>query len=274
MEVRFFTITPNDAQKIIDADKAVRKDNPFIVDNRPLYKSVVEKYSREMTNGNWAKNWDAIVISPEGVVINGQHRLEAVVKSQTTQTMLFILDADATLVGDIGKSRSAKDILTISGYDTSGLVYSTYGVGAVRAILKYLGGIMTPTAFDVHDFIESEHSSGLEYILEENRRAGAKVKSANVVAGIFGAWVCTKDERVFEFARQLSDGIGASAPALGLREYLIRRDTKHGQVDTIKRTQYAICAHLKGRKTKITKCPDEYIYMPSKADLGIEQEEK
>ena len=274
MEARFYTITPNDAQRIIDTDKAVRKDNSFITNNRRLYKSVVEKYSREMINGNWAKNWDAIVISPEGVVINGQHRLEAIVKSQTTQTMLFILDADETLVGDIGKSRSAKDVLDISGYDTSGLAYSTYGVGAVRAILKYLGGIMIPTAFDVHDFIESECSSGLELILEENRRAGTKVKNANVVAGIFGAWVCTKDEGVFEFTRQLSDGIGASAPALGLREYLIRRDTKHGQVDTIKRTQYAICAHLKGRKSKVTKCPDEYIYMPSKAELGIKQEEK
>jgi len=49
--------------------------------NRPLSKSHVDKLSDSLLRGEWVMNGDAIRISKCGILIDGQHRLSAVVKS-------------------------------------------------------------------------------------------------------------------------------------------------------------------------------------------------
>jgi hypothetical protein len=46
--------------------------------NRRLSQAIVDQYVRDMANGEWELNPDGISFSPDGVLLNGQHRLNAV----------------------------------------------------------------------------------------------------------------------------------------------------------------------------------------------------
>lgn len=49
--------------------------------NRPDRPSVVDKYAADMKKGNWKTTHQGIAIDTEGNVIDGQHRLLAIIKA-------------------------------------------------------------------------------------------------------------------------------------------------------------------------------------------------
>ena len=62
--------------------------------NRPLKKSLIEYYASQMKSGQWRLTGQGISISDANELIDGQHRLAAIVKSKTTQKMLIIHNLD------------------------------------------------------------------------------------------------------------------------------------------------------------------------------------
>lgn len=85
--------------------------------NRRLNDRLVDTYVRDMAALNWQLNGEAIKISVNGEVLDGQHRLAAVVKSGMTVMMLVVEDlpneVQATM--DSGRKRSVSDALHIQG---------------------------------------------------------------------------------------------------------------------------------------------------------------
>jgi hypothetical protein len=63
------------------------KRNPH---NRPLQPRVINKYVRDMLDGNWVLDGQAITLASDGTIINGQHRLSAVVQSGVTISSLVV----------------------------------------------------------------------------------------------------------------------------------------------------------------------------------------
>lgn len=47
--------------------------------------SKIQKYAEEMKKGQWLYNGDSILINTDGVLVNGQHRLEAIVAANLAQ---------------------------------------------------------------------------------------------------------------------------------------------------------------------------------------------
>lgn len=89
------------------------KRNP---DNRPIkWKS--QLYAADMRAGRWTFNGEPIILSREGLVNDGQHRLTAIIESNTTQDMMFVfgLDRDSRLTVDQGAARGAGDYLGMGG---------------------------------------------------------------------------------------------------------------------------------------------------------------
>lgn len=86
--------------------------------NRKLRDTLVDRYAREMAAGRWMVNGEAIQISRSGVLINGQHRLAAIVESGTTQQMLVVtnIEGEAQATVDTGAKRSVGDVLNLAGY--------------------------------------------------------------------------------------------------------------------------------------------------------------
>lgn len=95
--------------------------------NRKLRKAVVSKYARDMSRGLWKFNGEPIQFDSNGDLINGQHRLNAVRESRTTQPFLVVtgLPPEAHESLDAGAKRTAGDVLTLAGYDDGKTIGAT-----------------------------------------------------------------------------------------------------------------------------------------------------
>lgn len=86
--------------------------------NRNVRNRVIDKYATDMTNGDWdGENGQSIVISDDGRVVDGQHRLWAIVQSETTQRMLVVTGVAMTsqLNIDAQAKRKFSDTLHLNG---------------------------------------------------------------------------------------------------------------------------------------------------------------
>lgn len=87
-------------------------------ENRSVRQRVVNLYAREMERGNWHLSNDAIAFDEDGTLINGQHRLEAVIQSGTVQRFLVVrgLDPEAFQWMDQPYKRTLAQALKLDGY--------------------------------------------------------------------------------------------------------------------------------------------------------------
>lgn len=85
-------------------------------DERPLKTGRVPQYARDMVNGTWELNGDAIQFDYNGVRLNGKHRLHAIVASGISVPMLVMwgLQPDAFRTIDRGVPRSFADTLQLA----------------------------------------------------------------------------------------------------------------------------------------------------------------
>lgn len=102
-------MTPQKAKEYID------NSNVFI---RPLSQHIVSKYASQMLSNNFQLNPENnfITIDKIGNIMNGNHRLNAIVKSGKTYRMkVYHLDEENPIyITDIGKTRTTADITGIN----------------------------------------------------------------------------------------------------------------------------------------------------------------
>jgi len=103
--------------------------------NRNVRQHRVDDYARQMQDGHWKKSGNTISIGPDGRLLNGQHRLWAVVESGVTQQFVIVLEEsnDIYEVFDTGLNRQAIDILKVKEI-TQGNQYK----GIADKFLKYI----------------------------------------------------------------------------------------------------------------------------------------
>lgn len=120
---RLETITPSDAVRLLEHNK----------ENRRLRIHDVRKYARDLAQGRWTLNNDAICITPSGRLINGQHRLEAIVEAGVPMTALVSRDMpdDTQHNMDGGARRTAADALHLTGNQYAHLLASTAKFGVL-----------------------------------------------------------------------------------------------------------------------------------------------
>lgn len=112
MEIRKILITPQLAKEMLTMN----------TNNRNVSHAKVNQYSREMKSGKWMYDTGELIkISETGVIMDGQHRLEAIITANTPVYMHVAtgIKEDRFKVLDTGKSRSASDIFKINGVKNS-----------------------------------------------------------------------------------------------------------------------------------------------------------
>lgn len=107
IKITIVTITPQYAEELLGR-------NPR---NRILRPRNLANLERAMLNGEWELNGEAIKVDTDGFVLDGQHRLHAVVNTGVSiQTILVEgLPSETQDTMDTGKSRTLADILQIRG---------------------------------------------------------------------------------------------------------------------------------------------------------------
>lgn len=101
---RIIQMTPRRAQAILEACN---------LHNRGCEDRRIAQYAEDMRRDGWLFTGEAIKISREGVLLDGQHRLYAVLDAAATVPLLLItgLDPRAQEVMDQGKPRSLGDAM-------------------------------------------------------------------------------------------------------------------------------------------------------------------
>lgn len=98
-------VTPEMARKFLDRNTG----------NRPQSQATINRYAKDMEIGVWKMTGDPIRFSKTGKLIDGQHRMMAVIQSGVTVSFVVIRELSDEIfdVLDSGKGRSKSDILFI-----------------------------------------------------------------------------------------------------------------------------------------------------------------
>lgn len=124
MKVNRILITPSSAKELLEIN----------VINRRVRKEVVASYARDMKNGKWRDNTGELIkISKSNVLLDGQHRLYAVIQSNVSSYFHVATDIedDVFTVLDTGKMRGGSDVLQVYGaknYTRISAIIQSYNV--------------------------------------------------------------------------------------------------------------------------------------------------
>lgn len=85
--------------------------------NRKLSDKLVSTYAETMAEGEWRLNGEPIIFDKNGRLQSGQHRLMAVIESNTTITSVVVRGAEPESIYSLesGRRRRMTDVLTLMG---------------------------------------------------------------------------------------------------------------------------------------------------------------
>ena len=112
--------------------------------NRNVRPSIVANYAADMLAGRWAFAADPIRFDVDGRLVDGQHRLTAVVRAKTVTVPFLVvrnLDPESQFYMDAGIQRSAGDQLSMKGVKDPNVVAS-----AANFVVRYDAGKATSSA--------------------------------------------------------------------------------------------------------------------------------
>lgn len=211
-------------------------ENKF--DNRRLDDRNVNKIARDIKNGKWVFDGTPIRFDKEGNIIDGQHRLWAIVTAGKQVECLVIrgLDNKAKITIDSGKSRSLSDIFHFNGYVNNNVLAS---VCRLAIGWRTTNGNMWKWATDnshkrlsAQEMLEEANNNSLAILAVQNSlslKMVRKIMGPGMAAFSYYLFLSTGAPRheVDDFFLGIEKGIGLSvnSPILLLRNTLTIRDT-------------------------------------------------
>lgn len=232
MESRVMLITPAIAAFYLSKN----------IKNRKISERHIKKLAKEMTNGKWVLNGEPIQFDSKGRLLNGQHRLSAIILSNVAVKMLVVTgieDENAFATIDQNSlSRGAHTVLQMKG-----VLNATIMTSISKKLLhwnttkdKFTFSFNT-TAYkevsssDIVDFYE-ENEKDILFIYESVRDAKVLKTCAARSALIAALIICYQANAAIApmFITMLRNGIGLQedSPVLLLREKLTYSVPKEG----------------------------------------------
>lgn len=262
MHISIQTVTPKMADALLESNTR----------NRNISESKVNEYAREMTAGKWALTHQGISISSDGTLLDGQHRLAAIVKSGVSVKMPVStgMSQDGAFAVDQLRPRSKADAIKIGGLSGE---LKAKDVATINSLMTMFFGRKTSSAKEIAGYAE-ENIDGIRFIQQAFPKNLRGVSSASVRIAFFCAYYYECEDSLRELAKMLHAGIISDVK----HSYVVRfRDeimstTAGGRSDMIERTKRAMklintyCANRKcGRLTT----PSIFIYPAP----GVEEDE-
>lgn len=209
-------VTPDFAAQLLKAN----------TNNRPISKASVRLYASEMRAGRWTNNGDTIRLSKGGRLLDGQHRLLAVISAGIPVQMTIVegLDDDTFKTIDQGRKRTNADILAIAGEKNTNRL-----AAAARAVFMIERGLVSSMASVVPGDIIETLERRPEIRMWVSRMCSMKSVKSHFPASLGGLAALYAErygsEVVESFLTALSDGAGLEKgnPALVLRERFLFR---------------------------------------------------
>lgn len=198
---------------------------------RRLVAKHVERLAETIKAGRWdSENGETIKISTAGAVIDGQHRLQAIVEAGEPVVCLVVYGVPESSFStiDTGRPRRHSDVLSIAGH-----VNVTALASAIKFVMIYEHGVNNPSlaAISIDSQIRPTPEQVLDFaqknsdILEDVRVGSRFNKIANTSAVAAARYVIAQNntaEDVDAFFDRMFSGAELSVgdPILALRNYL------------------------------------------------------
>jgi hypothetical protein len=193
--------------------------------NRRVTRRKLDALGSQMRKGEFENTGEPIIISAEGVLNNGQHRLLAVVEADAVVDMdvRFGIPRRAFTKTDTGAPRTGGDVLTIAGVAHGGMVSS-----AVRLVILYKRGLPD----SIREFVSNdeiarayERWSGIAEVAQRVAAYNFKkgIRSTPLLATAYLASRSPGKTKLDAWLHTLATGLDVSRdnPAYQLRERLI-----------------------------------------------------
>lgn len=208
-------------------------------------------------DGKWKFNGDTIKVAATGDVLDGQHRLWAVVEAKKPIETIVVhgIDRDAfATIDTVRRMRSGGDVLALNGVAR----YRNITAETVRWFIRWQRGIIP----SYRDPINKIENSDIEKVFEQHPqllRAVEKVmplrplKNTSILAFMFYILSNRDEDMAEKMVAILADpsGVSLNHPFFKLRTYLTSESYKHkNPIVTIALIIKAINAIKKGQKLK------------------------
>ncbi|MBO0839804.1 MAG: hypothetical protein J2O49_03155 [Sciscionella sp.] len=243
MRSKVVKVTPSKAQRWLDESN---------LHNRPLSVSLVRSFADAMGRGDWKVTHQGVAFDANGTLVDGQHRLAAVVEAGIPVDLTVFTDVptDTFDVLDTGKRRNSADTLAIEGEK-----YPHMLAAMTRAVYLYhhrSDGAWTGRAAAVtnHQILQTlaEHPRLREFVSTGERLANSvgMIKSA---AGA-SAYLTERDAKpgkIQQWYDGIIDGTGLTDndPRLTFRHTMFRMARKEsGQVQRRRDTREHVALYL------------------------------
>lgn len=193
-------ITPSVAAKMLETNTHNRSLNRF------------ESVSKALENGEWSLNGATIVFSEDGVLLDGQHRLIACVRTGVPFDTIVVrgIGQRQQMTMDVGTKRKVADFLKLDGYTDSALLASI-GNGIYRADTLGLAesftraGAERGTLMATVNFIEDNYDERIEPIKSSVRSVVHRYRGvfSSTLGPLFDVFRRAGDEDFYGFVDQL-----------------------------------------------------------------------
>lgn len=239
MNTELMTVTPDIAREWL-------KRNHH---NRAVVKTVVERYARDMAAGEWKITHQGIAFAPDGSLLDGQHRLMAIVASGVTiiSNVTQGVSEEAFIAMDGGKSRTLADRLVLFKDPEANRLAVSFVVAYAVATHKFNG---RPTADETDDLF-LELAEGITAAVHTFKLHG---KRKGLCRSAYGAALAVYIQKHpiqgKAFLEKYFSGINLSMgdPALTLREAIIQERIEESVYTQYWKTIGATLADAKGSK--------------------------
>lgn len=259
------------SRELITPEKAAEMLKSMIKNQRFHSQSLSNNYATEMAAGRWRDSYISIDIS--GDLIDGQHRLFAVIKSKTPIEFLVIrgVRTEMAEVLDIGHARCAADIACIKGHEWVRKIHiSTMAQMLISPTTKASVPVLS---HELKIQLLLKHREAITFALEIS---SGKWKRSAFPAVIARAYYSQNRQRLEEFAQILSSGVcrcDGDMAAIALRDLYLKESAdgklfKGGSVGQMALIRFATNSlkNFIGRKSIKTARETNQNYFPV-ADL-------
>jgi hypothetical protein len=216
VNARIVTVTPAMAEKWLAHNSH----------NRSVTMSRVDQYAADMRKGEWQINGEAIKISATGQILDGQHRVMAILEADVPVSTLVItgLPSEAQETMDQGRNRSFGDVLKLRGEK------DYFALASAVRYLFFFEQTGIPVASGHRGASIKEMSRTLERNSEirDSIRLASKLKKSwvpySLVAALHFLFASVAQADADDFITKLCTGEnhGTGDPTYVLRERLIR----------------------------------------------------
>jgi hypothetical protein len=229
MKFQRMQISPAIAQEML-------KNNTM---NRVVKPNVVLTYAKAMMDGNWYDDSpEMIALTDGGTIVDGQHRLMAVIKAGKTVNMWVAkgVSTDAMPFLDQGAKRSVADIFGIKGIpnerNVTAIIKSYLRICSNKTVANAANSddkVYSKLILDIYekypDYWNQITTESMEF-----RKLFMKHVHISMLGGYYAAFCDRNSKQAKEFMEKLCTGVGitnAKDPVSALRNHFIKQRTAH-----------------------------------------------